>query len=77
MTSAPSLVPPSRCVTDATLDDTSCCDMPGLSAFNVAPMAWSVMSFACCISAISAGDLIMRQPAVTGVAITYCALGSR
>ena len=28
-----------------------------------------VMSFARCISAISAGDLIMRQPAVTGVGV--------
>ena len=29
-----------------------------------------VMSLARCISAISAADLIMRQPAVTGVAST-------
>ena len=29
------------------------------------------MSLARCISAISAGDLIIRQPAVTGSALTY------
>ena len=29
-----------------------------------------VMSLARCMSAISAGDLIMRHPAVTGVALT-------
>ena len=42
--------------------------MPALSVANAALMAASVMSFARCISAISAGDLIMRHPAVTGVA---------
>ena len=35
-----------------------------------------VMSFARCISAISAGDLNMRQPAVTGSALTKSSAGA-
>ena len=34
------------------------------------------MSLARCISAISAGDLIMRQPAVTGSALTKSSAGA-
>src|SRR6266516_4768225 len=34
------------------------------------------MSFARCIRAISAGDLNMRQPAVTGVALANCKFGA-
>ena len=44
------------------------CVMPSASVANAALYASMVMSLARCISAISAGDLIIRQPAVTGVA---------
>lgn len=50
--------------------------MPSRSDGNVARYAAMVMSLARCISAISAGDLIMRHPAVTCVAIAYVRCGA-
>ena len=76
VTNAPSELPPALRVSLATIAPTSPVDMPSLSDANAVPIAFSVMSFACCISAISAADLIMRPPAVTGVALTNCDDGS-
>ena len=47
------------------------CVMPSRSVANAALYAAIVMSLARCISAISAGDLIIRHPAVTASALTY------
>ena len=44
--------------------------IPSSSAAMLARKASYVMSLAFCISASSAADLIIRQPAVTGSAIT-------
>ena len=58
------------------LPPSSPCVMPSRSVESAALNAAIVMSLACCISAISAGDLIIRQPAVTGVASTTCEAGA-
>ena len=51
------------------------CVMPSCIVASPALYAASVMSFAYCRHAMSAADLIVRQPAVTGVARTICADG--
>ena len=51
------------------------CVMPSRSVARPALKPASVMSFAYCMFAISAGDLNIRQPAVIGVARTTCDAG--
>ena len=50
--------------------------MPSCSVARPALNAASVMCIAYCMLAISAADLIIRQPAVIGVARTICEAGS-
>ena len=57
------------------LPPSSPCVMPSRSDARPALKAASVMSIAYCMFASSAGDLIIRQPAVTGVASTICEAG--
>ena len=58
------------------LPPSSPCVIPSRRVASPALNAASVMSLAYCRHAISAGDLIIRQPAVTGVASTTCEAGA-
>ena len=76
LTEAPPPGPPSARCAAAMWSRRSSCVMPSLNVSNAASKEASVMSIAFCISAISAADLIIRQPAVITSASTKVIAGA-